>query len=103
MLKKVLKQVLLNLEPKKVKQNHLLNLSSSTFFNFVLDISEMEPIPGTKINFPDSNNLMRFEVEVKPSDGLYAHATFVFNVDVPTSYPYDPPKVLCTTAVRIEY
>jgi len=63
------------------------------------DLSEMEPVPGTKIRFPNPDDLMKFEVSVKPGDGLYKDATFVFNVEVPTTYPYDPPKVLCNTLV----
>jgi len=63
------------------------------------DISEMDPVPGTKVVFPDPDNLLKFEVSVKPSDGLYAGATFQFDVDIPNSYPYDPPKVLCKTMV----
>jgi len=63
------------------------------------DISEMDPIPGTKMSFPDPDNIMKFEVAIKPTDGLYKDATFIFIVDVPTNYPYDPPKVLCNTMV----
>jgi len=63
------------------------------------DVSEMDPIPGTKVMFPDSNNIMKFEVTIKPSDGLYNGATFQFAVEIPNSYPYDPPKVLCQTMV----
>jgi len=63
------------------------------------DISEMDPIPGTKISFPDPDNLMKFEVSVKPSDGLYKGATFQFLVEIPATYPYDPPKVACNTLV----
>jgi len=63
------------------------------------DISEMDPIPGAKISFPDPDNLMKFDVEIKPHDGIYAHASFHFTVEIPTTYPYDPPKVSCTTLV----
>jgi len=63
------------------------------------DISEMDPVPGTKISFPDPNNIMKFDVAIRPSDGLYAGATFNFSVEIPNSYPYDPPKVLCNTLV----
>eukprot|EP01117_Protostelium_nocturnum_P001774 TRINITY_DN1220_c0_g1_i1.p1 TRINITY_DN1220_c0_g1~~TRINITY_DN1220_c0_g1_i1.p1 ORF type:complete len:228 (-),score=72.36 TRINITY_DN1220_c0_g1_i1:52-735(-) len=63
------------------------------------DMSEMDPIPGTKLNIPDPDNLMKFEVQIKPTDGLYQAALFQFNVDIPTTYPYEPPKVLCQTLV----
>jgi len=58
-----------------------------------------EPIPGAEIVLADPDNLMNFNVTIKPTDGLYKGATFKFTVDVPNSYPYDPPKVLCTTMV----
>ena len=63
----------------------------------------MDPIPGTKITFPDPDNLMKFEVAIKPNDGLYKGATFQFTVEIPTTYPYDPPKVLCNTMVIFYY
>lgn len=59
----------------------------------------MDPIPGAKIVFPDADNLMKFEVHITPTDGLYKGATFNFVVDIPPTYPYDPPKALCTTQV----
>lgn len=63
------------------------------------DIGEMDPVPGTKVIFPDPDNIMKFEVNVTPSDGLYRGATFNFQIEIPTTYPYDPPKALCTTLV----
>eukprot|EP01087_Luapelamoeba_hula_P005322 TRINITY_DN15401_c0_g1_i1.p1 TRINITY_DN15401_c0_g1~~TRINITY_DN15401_c0_g1_i1.p1 ORF type:complete len:212 (-),score=34.04 TRINITY_DN15401_c0_g1_i1:172-807(-) len=63
------------------------------------DLGEMEPVPGAEVNFPDSNDLMHFEVKVTPYDGMYTNACFHFNVEVPTNYPYDPPKVVCATPI----
>eukprot|EP00027_Filamoeba_sp_ATCC50430_P002257 CAMPEP_0168551260 /NCGR_PEP_ID=MMETSP0413-20121227/6075_1 /TAXON_ID=136452 /ORGANISM="Filamoeba nolandi, Strain NC-AS-23-1" /LENGTH=211 /DNA_ID=CAMNT_0008581769 /DNA_START=95 /DNA_END=730 /DNA_ORIENTATION=- len=63
------------------------------------DLTEMDPIPGTKVSFPDPENLMQFNVEIKPSDGLYSGATFTFVIDIPNTYPYDPPKATCITPV----
>jgi len=63
------------------------------------DVSEMEQIPGVVVDFPDSNNLMLFNVTVTPSDGLYKSAPFKFTVTIPQTYPYDPPKVECNTLV----
>jgi len=42
---------------------------------------------------------MKFEVAVKPADGMYKSATFMFLVEIPATYPYDPPKVTCNTLV----
>jgi len=63
------------------------------------DISEMEEIPGIVVDFPDQNDVMHFNVTVTPSDGLYSRAAFKFSVTVPPTYPYDPPKVECSTLV----
>jgi len=63
------------------------------------DVSEMEEIPGVVVDFPDQNNLMIFNVTVTPSDGLYKSASFKFTVNIPQTYPYDPPKVECNTLV----
>jgi len=65
------------------------------------DISEMdlEALPGIKVEFPDPNNIMTFKVSIKPNDGLYKAAEFEFKIEIPSSYPYDPPKVSCETLV----
>lgn len=65
------------------------------------DISEMdlEATPGVRVDFPDTNNLMNFNVWVKPNDGLWKGAEFEFKVQVPNTYPYDPPLVECNTLV----
>lgn len=44
---------------------------------------------------------MQFAVEISPKDGLYMGAKFMFTVNVPATYPYDPPKVQCDTLVRV--
>lgn len=64
-----------------------------------IDLSEMDPVPGADVDFPDTNDLMHFNVSVTPSDGMYRGATFKFAVEVPNNYPYDPPKVACNTLV----
>jgi ubiquitin-conjugating enzyme E2 M len=65
------------------------------------DISEMDldALPGIKVEFPDPNNIMTFKVYIKPSDGLYKSAEYLFNLVIPASYPYDPPTVTCETLV----
>ncbi|KAL6051557.1 NEDD8-conjugating enzyme Ubc12 [Balamuthia mandrillaris] len=63
------------------------------------DLAEMDSVPGAELDFPDSNNIMSFQVKISPTDGLYAGATFLFEVQVPLNYPYDPPKATCKTLV----
>ena len=42
---------------------------------------------------------MNFKVTISPDDGFYKNGHFEFDVKVPTSYPHEPPKVLCETTV----
>jgi len=63
------------------------------------DLSEMEPVEGTRMEFPNPDNILFFTLYVKPSEGLYKGAEFKFNVTVPLTYPYDPPKAQCETMV----
>lgn len=53
----------------------------------LVDLSEMDPIPGTRLDFPDSNNVMNFSLFITPSDGLYRGAEFKFNLIIPQTYP----------------
>jgi len=63
------------------------------------DISEMQPVLGTRTEFPDPDNLMNFNLFVTPTDGLYKGAEFKFVINIPMTYPYDPPKVTCETLI----
>lgn len=63
------------------------------------DLSEMDPVPGTRLEFPDPNNMMVFQLYITPTDGLYRGAEFKFTVTIPITYPYDPPKAQCDTMI----
>lgn len=63
------------------------------------DLAEMDPVPGTEVDLPEVDNIMKLKVKVTPTDGLYQGATFSFDLDIPHNYPYEPPKATCTTMV----
>ncbi|EGG15003.1 ubiquitin-conjugating enzyme E2 M [Cavenderia fasciculata] len=63
------------------------------------DIDEMELPIGCKVHFKDSDDILNFQLDIIPSDGLYQGATFKFSINIPNTYPYDPPKVHCDTLV----
>jgi len=63
------------------------------------DLSEMDPVPGTRLEFPDPDNIMLFHLYITPTDGLYRGAEFKFVITIPQTYPYDPPKALCETMI----
>lgn len=47
----------------------------------------------------EENNLFKLKLKVSPKDGFWSGGHFNFSIDVPTTYPFDPPKVLCITKV----
>ncbi|KYQ90157.1 ubiquitin-conjugating enzyme E2 M [Tieghemostelium lacteum] len=63
------------------------------------DIDEMEVPEGCKVNFKDTNDICNFTLDITPIDGLYQSATFRFSINIPSTYPYNPPKVHCDTLV----
>ncbi|KDO79467.1 hypothetical protein CISIN_1g030126mg [Citrus sinensis] len=66
------------------------------------DITELNLPEACKISFPNGqDDLMNFEVSIKPDEGYYQNGTFVFSFEVPPIYPHDAPKVKCKTKVDI--
>uniref|UniRef100_A0A1D1YXH8 NEDD8-conjugating enzyme Ubc12 n=1 Tax=Anthurium amnicola TaxID=1678845 RepID=A0A1D1YXH8_9ARAE len=64
------------------------------------DISELNLPKTTTISFPNGkDDLMTFEVSIRPDEGYYLGGTFVFTFQVSPSYPHEPPKVKCKTKV----
>lgn len=57
------------------------------------DLAEMAPVKGTRLEFPEPDDIKHFNLYVTPYDGLWEGAEFRFKVEVPQSYPYEPPKV----------
>uniref|UniRef100_J3LV25 UBC core domain-containing protein n=1 Tax=Oryza brachyantha TaxID=4533 RepID=J3LV25_ORYBR len=71
------------------------------FLNFIskFDISELNLPKSTSISFPNGkDDLMNFEIIVRPDEGYYLGGTFVFTFQV-SPYPHEPPKVKCNTKV----
>jgi len=79
-------------DKKKTKQN-------TAELRVHKDLSEMEPIEATRLDFPNADNILFFNLYVKPSEGIYKGAEFKFSVTVPLTYPYDPPKAQCDTMI----
>ncbi len=51
------------------------------------------------MEFKDANDIMNFALYITPSEGIYMGATFHFTVNIPNTYPYNPPKVHCHTLI----
>eukprot|EP00475_Leptophrys_vorax_P021846 TRINITY_DN29685_c0_g1_i3.p1 TRINITY_DN29685_c0_g1~~TRINITY_DN29685_c0_g1_i3.p1 ORF type:complete len:105 (-),score=12.72 TRINITY_DN29685_c0_g1_i3:418-732(-) len=64
------------------------------------DISELN-LPSTMaISFPEGkDNLLKFEISIRPDEGYYMEGTFHFSFDILPSYPHEAPKVKCKTKV----
>ncbi|XP_052192553.1 NEDD8-conjugating enzyme Ubc12 isoform X1 [Diospyros lotus] len=64
------------------------------------DIGELNLPKSCNISFPNGkDDLMNFEVTIRPDEGYYAGGTFTFSFQVPPVYPHEPPKVKCKTKV----
>ncbi|WJZ83735.1 hypothetical protein VitviT2T_003391 [Vitis vinifera] len=64
------------------------------------DISELNLPKTCCISFPNGkDDLMSFEVTIRPDEGYYLGGTFVFSFQVSPIYPHEAPKVKCKTKV----
>ncbi|XP_060174285.1 NEDD8-conjugating enzyme Ubc12-like [Lycium barbarum] len=64
------------------------------------DISELTLPPICTIEFPNGkDDLMNFEVIIKPDEGYYHEGKFPFTFQIPYLYPHDAPKVKCKVKV----
>ncbi|KMZ61987.1 putative Ubiquitin-conjugating enzyme [Zostera marina] len=64
------------------------------------DISELNLPKTSTISFPNGkDDLMNFEVSIKPDEGYHLGGTFHFTFQVSASYPHEAPKVKCKTKV----
>eukprot|EP00270_Netrium_digitus_P020054 TRINITY_DN811_c0_g1_i1.p1 TRINITY_DN811_c0_g1~~TRINITY_DN811_c0_g1_i1.p1 ORF type:complete len:184 (-),score=19.13 TRINITY_DN811_c0_g1_i1:182-733(-) len=64
------------------------------------DISELNLAKTTSIAFPQGkDNLLYFEITIRPDEGFYTGGTFVFSFQIPQVYPHEAPKVKCKTKV----
>ncbi len=78
---------------------HLNKLKSRTAAPATLrlqkDINELELPHNIKTDFDNVNNLHDINIELTPEQGPYANGTFRFKMEIPMSYPHDPPKLKC--------
>ena len=65
------------------------------------DISEIQLPPNITLSFPNPDDLLNFDVKIKPKEGYYQHGAFDFAFKIKPMYPYEPPKVQCKQKVRI--
>ncbi|CBI19650.3 hypothetical protein VitviT2T_027689 [Vitis vinifera] len=64
------------------------------------DISELNLPESCGISFPNGkDDLLNFEITIRPDEGFYGGGDFVFSFEVPLMYPHEAPKVKCKTKV----
>jgi len=64
------------------------------------DISELHLTKSTTIEFPNGKDeLLDFNVTIKPEEGFHKGATIAFTFKVSPMYPHEAPKVKCKTKV----
>ncbi|GIY22659.1 nedd8-conjugating enzyme UbcE2M [Caerostris darwini] len=78
-------------EPKRTASAALIRITK--------EIKELSLPDTCTIKFPDPDDLFDFKLTIMPAEGYYKNGTFVFDVKVPSDYPYEPPKVKCETEI----
>lgn len=63
------------------------------------DIAELDAGEAAKVEFPNANDLTKFNVSVTPDSGFWSGATYKFTFLIPSHYPHEPPKVTCETKI----
>ncbi|MCJ1312157.1 NEDD8-conjugating protein ubc12 [Agyrium rufum] len=71
----------------------------SDFCPGATDISELSLGTTMKTEFPDPDDILNFNLTIKPDEGMYKNGTFVFSFVVNQNFPHDPPKVKCTQKI----
>lgn len=63
------------------------------------EVAELQPeLPKTcSVEFGDVDNLRKFMLTIKPSEGYWKGGTFVFEISIPKEYNIKPPRALCKT------
>ncbi|KAJ0785905.1 putative ubiquitin-conjugating enzyme E2, ubiquitin-conjugating enzyme/RWD [Helianthus annuus] len=65
-----------------------------------LNISELNLPNACSISFPNGqDDLMNFEVTIRPDQGYYSGGMFTFTFQISSVYPHDAPKVKCKAKV----
>merc|ERR1719263_2627181 len=59
----------------------------------------MELPPQVRIEFPNKDNLMNFNIHISPDEGFWKGATYSFVFNVAPLYPHEAPKVKCETKI----
>lgn len=77
------------------------NLASIRVKKDISELSSQQFVCGqarTQIEYPDGpNNMLKLIVTINMLEGLYQGGHLSFSLDIPSTYPFHPPKVTCST------
>lgn len=65
----------------------------------VKDYRDITLTNHVSISQPDPADVMNYKIIVKPDEGFYRGGKFTFDLRIPNSYPFDPPKLKCETSI----
>ncbi|ODV93317.1 hypothetical protein PACTADRAFT_51923 [Pachysolen tannophilus NRRL Y-2460] len=63
------------------------------------DITELSLPPTIKLNFPNPDDLMNFELLILPNEGFYKNGKFKFTCSINNNFPIEPPKFKCLSKI----
>lgn len=52
-----------------------------------------------KMEFPDTNDILNFNLIITPDEGMYNGGRFIFTFAINDNFPHEPPKVKCTQKI----
>lgn len=73
--------------------NKRVHKSSARDIRLAKDWSDYQECPGVEIQFDNPEDISHFHVTIKPTEGYWSGASYVFKVTVPSQYPHNPPLV----------
>lgn len=63
------------------------------------DVTELGAYDTMKPIWPVPEDLLHFNLEIRPDEGMYKGGVYKFYFDIPKNYPHEVPKVKCTQKI----
>ena len=81
------------------KANNGRKKATAALIRITKDINELELPKTCKTEFPDSDDLLNFDLVISPDEGFYRGGKFPFSFKIGHNYPHEPPKVKCKNKI----
>jgi ubiquitin-conjugating enzyme E2 M len=63
------------------------------------DLEEIEKSATCTVDVPDPDNVLEFRLTITPDEGVYRGGRFVFNVNIPKTFPQNAPRLHCVPRI----